>query len=119
MWSRTVKAFVEAAEGNDAISSIQPGYYRLRTEIPAVVGGRSGSPIRRAGWARLVIPEGQQLDDTTDVKTNAVTPGIFTMISKATCVDLDGDKHCVSVDDLRDGGRKDPAGFAFGAGVGR
>ena len=56
----------------------------------------------------MVIPEGQQLDDTTDVKTNDVTPGIFTMISKATCVDLDGDKRCVSADDLRTAAEKTP-----------
>jgi len=48
-----------------------------------------------------VIPEGRQLDDIRDVKTNAVTEGIFTLISNATCVDLDGDRHCVSADDLR------------------
>ena len=104
---RTVKAFVEAAEGNDAISSIQPGYYRLRTEIPASSAvKRLADPESRVG--KLVIPEGQQLDDTTDVKTNATTPGIFTMISKATCVDLDGDKHCVSGADLRTAAEKTP-----------
>jgi UPF0755 protein len=104
---RTVKAFVEAAEGNDAISSIQPGYYRMRTEIPASSAvKRLADPASRVG--KLVIPEGQQLDDTTDVKTNAVTPGIFTMISKATCVDLDGDKHCVSGADLRTAAEKTP-----------
>ncbi|MBV9318903.1 MAG: aminodeoxychorismate lyase, partial [Mycobacterium sp.] len=32
---RTVRAFVEAAYGNSAIASIQPGFYRMRTEIPA------------------------------------------------------------------------------------
>src|SRR6202000_1759917 len=32
---RTVKVFLEAAQGNEAISAIQPGYYRLRTELPA------------------------------------------------------------------------------------
>ncbi len=74
---RTVKAFVEAAEGNEAISSIQPGYYRMRTEIPASAAvKRLADPENRVG--KLVIPEGQQLDDTTDVKTNGVTPGIFT-----------------------------------------
>ena len=104
---RTVKAFVEAAEGNDAISAIQPGYYRLRTEIPASSAvKRLADPESRLG--KLVIPEGQQLDDTTDVKTNATTPGIFTMISKATCVDLDGDKHCVAVADLKTAAEKTP-----------
>ena len=104
---RTVKAFVEAAEGNDAISSIQPGYYRMRTEIPASNAvKRLADPETRVG--KVVIPEGQQLDDTTDVKTNDVTPGIFTMISKATCVELDGDKRCVSADDLRTAAEKTP-----------
>jgi UPF0755 protein len=104
---RTVKAFVEAAEGNEAISSIQPGYYRLRTEIAASNAvKRLADPETRVG--KLVIPEGQQLDDTTDVKTNDVTPGIFTMISKATCVELDGDKRCVSADGLRTAAEKTP-----------
>jgi UPF0755 protein len=104
---RTIKAFVEAAHGNEAISAIQPGYYRLRTEIPASSAvKRLADPSNRVG--KLVIPEGQQLDDTSDVKTNAATPGLFTMISKATCVDLDGDTHCVSSADLRAAAEKTP-----------
>ena len=97
---RTVKVFLEAAQTNQAISAIQPGYYRLRTEIPAAAAvKRLLDPGSRVG--KLVIPEGQQLDDTADVKTNATTPGIFTMIARATCVDLDGNKHCVADADLR------------------
>ena len=96
----TVRAFVNAAHGNAAINSIQPGFYRMRTEIPAANAvARLADPNSRVG--RLVIPEGRQLDDTTDMKTNVVNPGIFTLISRATCVDLDGNKRCVSVDDLR------------------
>jgi UPF0755 protein len=97
---RTVKVFLEAAQGNQAISAIQPGYYRLRTELPAATAvKRLVDPGSRVG--KLVIPEGQQLDDTSDVKTNATTPGIFTMIAKASCVELDGNKHCVADTDLR------------------
>ena len=104
---KTVKVFLEAAEGNQAISAIQPGYYRLRTEIPAASAvQRLTDPKSRVG--KLVIPEGQQLDDTTDVKTNATTPGIFTMISKASCVELDGDRHCVAATDLRTAAEKTP-----------
>jgi UPF0755 protein len=96
----TVRAFVNAAHGNAAINSIQPGYYRMRTEIPAANAvARLADPNSRVG--RLVIPEGRQLDDTTDMKTNVVNPGIFSLISRATCVDLDGNKRCVSVADLR------------------
>ena len=96
----TVRAFVNAAHGVAAISSIQPGFYRTRTEIPAASAvARLVDPNNRVG--KLVIPEGRQLDDTTDMKTNKVNPGIFTLISLATCVDLDGDRHCVAADDLR------------------
>ena len=104
---KTVKVFLEAAQGNEAISAIQPGYYRLRTEIPADSAvKRLADPQNRVG--KVVIPEGQQLDDTTDVKTNDTTPGIFTMISKASCVELDGNKHCVAAADLRTAADKTP-----------
>ncbi|OBF03531.1 endolytic transglycosylase MltG [Mycobacterium sp. 852002-10029_SCH5224772] len=97
---KTVRAFVNAAHGNSKISSIQPGFYRMRTEIPAANAvARLADPNSRVG--RLVIPEGRQLDDTTDMKTNVVNPGIFTLISRATCVDFDGDQRCVSAQDLR------------------
>ncbi len=97
---KTVRAFVNAAHGNSSINSIQPGFYRMRTEIPAANAvARLTDPNNRVG--RLVIPEGRQLDDTTDMKTNVVTPGILTLISRATCVDLDGDKRCVAAQDLR------------------
>jgi UPF0755 protein len=103
----TSKAFVNAAQGNAAIEAIQPGFYKLRTEIPAADAvARLADPQNRVG--KLVIPEGRQLDDIQDVKTNDVTDGIFTLISKATCVDLDGDKHCVSADDLRDAAGSTP-----------
>jgi UPF0755 protein len=96
----TVRAFVVAAEGNASMSSIQPGFYKLRTEIPASNAvERLTDTQNRVG--KLVIPEGRQLDDIQDVKTNAVTDGIFTLISNATCVDLDGDRRCVSKDDLK------------------
>jgi UPF0755 protein len=104
---RTVKVFLAAAQGNEAISAIQPGYYRLRTELPATSAVKAlADPTSRVG--KVVIPEGQQLDDTTDVKTNATTPGIFTMIAKASCVDLNGDKHCVAAADLRAAAEKTP-----------
>ena len=106
---RTVRAFVDAAHGNAAISAIQPGYYRMRTEIPAASAvSRLADPNSRVG--RLVIPEGRQLDDTTDMKTNKTTPGILTLISRATCVDLDGSQRCVSLADLKaSAGKSAPA----------
>ena len=95
-----VSTFVAAADGNEAISAIQPGFYKVRTEIPATNAvERLADPASRVGL--LVIPEGRQLDDVQDVRTGAVTDGILSMISKATCVDLDGARRCVSTQDLK------------------
>ena len=97
----TATAFVDAADGNAAISSIQPGFYKVRTEIPATNAvERLADPQNRVG--RLVIPEGRQLDDIQDVKTKAVTDGILSLIAKATCVDLDGERTCVAEDALKE-----------------
>lgn len=96
-----VKTFVDAADGNAAISAIQPGFYKVRTEIPASSAvDRLADPANRVG--KLTIPEGRQLDDVRDVKTNAVTAGILTLIANASCVDLDGDRQCVAADDLKE-----------------
>lgn len=97
----TSRAFIDAASGNSAISAIQPGFYKVRTEIPAADAvKRLSDPTSRVGL--MVIPEGRQLDDIADVKTNAVTDGIFTLISKATCVNLDGNEQCVGDEALKD-----------------
>jgi UPF0755 protein len=111
----TTRAFVDAAHDNSSISSIQPGYYKMRTEIPAADAvKRLADPANRIG--KLVIPEGRQLDDVRDVKTNAVTDGIISLISRATCVLLDGERRCVSVNDLRqEAGRQNPAELAVPA----
>jgi UPF0755 protein len=108
-----VKTFVDAAAKNSAISAIQPGFYKLRTEIPASDAvARLADPQNRVG--RLVIPEGRQLDDITDVKTKAVTKGIFTLISDATCVDLDGSTQCVKVADMQQAAKTaDPAALSI------
>jgi UPF0755 protein len=96
----TSRAFVDAASGNAAISAIQPGFYKVRTEIPAADAVRRlADPKSRVGL--MVIPEGRQLDDIADVRTNAVTDGIFTLISKATCVNLDGNEQCVGDEALK------------------
>ena len=95
-----VNGFVQAAQGSTAISSIQPGFYQLRTEIPAAGAvQRLSDPANRVG--KLTIPEGRQLDDITDLKSNTVTDGIFSLVAKASCVTLGGQKKCVSADDLR------------------
>ncbi len=95
-----VGMFISAASANPALASIQPGYYKLRTEIPAATAvAKLVDPESRVG--KLVIPEGKQLDDIEVVGTGDVNPGIFSLIADASCVNLNGTKKCVSAQDLK------------------
>lgn len=95
-----VDVFLEAARGNPQIAAIQPGFYKLRTEIPSATAVADLTDAeRRVG--KLVIPEGRQLDDVRAVGSGAVTKGIFTLISDASCVELNGTTTCVSAEDLK------------------
>lgn len=95
-----VDTFLDAAQGKSAIAAIQPGFYRLRTKIPAATAVHQlADPANRVG--KLVIPEGRQLDDVTDMKTDAVTAGVFTLIAEASCLELNGERQCLTVPDLR------------------
>lgn len=95
-----VDPFMSAARGNAALAAIQPGYYKLRTEIPAATAvAQLTDPASRVG--KLTIPEGKQLDDHEVIGTESVNPGIFSLISEASCVDLNGSKKCVSAKDLK------------------
>ncbi len=95
-----VDPFMTAAHGNAALAAIQPGYYKLRTEIPgATAVTKLTDPASRVG--KLTIPEGKQLDDHEVIGTGSVNPGIFSLIAEASCVDLNGSKKCVSAKDLK------------------
>jgi len=95
-----VKGFVDAAKSNDAIAAIQPGFYSVRTEMSAAAAvQRLADPRNRVG--KLVIPEGRQLDDVAEVGSGKVTDGIFTLISKSTCVPANGQQKCVPAEELR------------------
>ncbi|WP_104482315.1 endolytic transglycosylase MltG [Actinokineospora auranticolor] len=92
------RAFVAASEDDNRVRSVQPGYYVMRTKISgkdAVT--RIVNPTSRVG--NLQIKAGTQFDDITN--GTAVTPGVYSLISKASCANLNGKQTCVSVEDLR------------------
>jgi peptidoglycan lytic transglycosylase G len=95
----STKAFVKAAEGDQRVLGIQPGFYVMRTKVSgkdAVT--RILAPDSRKG--RLEIRGGWQLDDIT--KTDGgVEPGIVTRLANASCADLNGKSTCVPVEELR------------------
>jgi UPF0755 protein len=95
-----VGMFISAASANPKLAAIQPGYYRLRTEIPAATAVQKlVDPESRVG--KLVIPEGKQLDDIEVIGSGDINPGIFSLIADASCVELNGTEKCVSASDLK------------------
>lgn len=103
-----VGMFISAASGNAELAAIQPGYYRLRTQIPAATAVQKlTDPKSRVG--KLVIPEGKQLDDISVIGSETVTKGIFTLISEASCVAVNDTEKCVSAKDLKAAAGDGPA----------
>ncbi|MDQ1319483.1 MAG: hypothetical protein QG655_726 [Actinomycetota bacterium] len=95
-----VDNFLSAAKGNAQFAAIQPGFYKLRTEISSATAVADlTEPQNRVG--KLVIPEGRQLDDIEAVGSGKVTDGIFTLIADASCVELNGERTCLSAQDLK------------------
>ncbi|GAA3531961.1 hypothetical protein GCM10022222_13980 [Amycolatopsis ultiminotia] len=93
------KAFVKAGADNTALSRIQQGYYLLKQHMSgADAVEQITSPGARVG--RLEIRPYTQFDDITQ-PGGKVTPGVFTLMSKASCATLNGKNTCLSVDELR------------------
>jgi UPF0755 protein len=93
------RAFVEASESDARVRAVQPGFYVMRTKISgADAVTRIVDPKSRVG--NLQIKQGAQLDDVKK-KDGSVTPGIVSLLSKASCAELDGKSTCVKVEDLR------------------
>ncbi len=95
----SAKAFVKASADNSKVLTLQPGYYVVKTKMSgAAAVAMLTEPAARVGM--LQIRAGTQLDDITQ-PDNSVTPGVFTLLSKASCANLNGKSTCVSTDDLR------------------
>lgn len=94
----SARAFVVAAEDDSSVTSVQPGFYVMKTKmsgqaaVARLVGGKS-----QVG--QFQIKGGQQLSDTIPGQ-GAKVPGVLSMIAKATCATLNGKQTCVSADDL-------------------
>lgn len=96
-------AFYRAALRDDAMNSLQPGYYAIPTRISGSDAVSTlVSPDSRVG--ALVISEGRQLHDTRDVQTGAVKKGIYTLIAEASCVGPAASSRCISYDQLNEAG---------------
>ena len=92
-------AFRSAAADDTRILAIQPGYYQMSGQMSAKSAvARLVDPAARVG--RLEVRGGTQLDDTRS-PDGTTAPGVLSLISQASCGQIDGQRRCVSVDDLR------------------
>ncbi|WP_405138539.1 endolytic transglycosylase MltG [Nocardia sp. NBC_01388] len=108
-------AFYEAAVRNDNMNAVQPGYYAIPAHskaseaVVALV-----TPSSRVG--NVVISEGRQLHDSSDVTTNARKDGIYRKIADASCVGAGSTAKCVTYDQLEAAGANtDPAALGVPA----
>ncbi|MEC3979229.1 endolytic transglycosylase MltG, partial [Amycolatopsis sp. H20-H5] len=93
------KAFVKAGEDNTKVTRVQQGYYQLKTKMSgASAVEKLVDPKSRVG--QLQIKPYTQLDDITQ-PNGGVTPGVYTLLSKASCADLNGKSTCIPVEELR------------------
>ncbi|NKQ53669.1 endolytic transglycosylase MltG [Amycolatopsis sp. K13G38] len=108
------KAFVKASADNSNVLSLQPGYYVVKTHMSGSAAvAKLTQPESRVGV--LQVRAGTQLDDITQ-PDGTVTPGVFSLLSKASCADLNGQSTCVQTGDLRKlAGTADLAGMGVPA----
>ncbi|MEV6826808.1 endolytic transglycosylase MltG [Amycolatopsis sp. NPDC051102] len=93
------KAFVKAGEGNPKLARVQHGFYVMKSHMSgASAVERITTPDARVG--QLEIRPYTQLDDITQ-PDGKVTPGVYSLMAKASCAQLNGKSTCVSADDLR------------------
>ncbi len=92
------EAFVEASEDDERVLSVQPGYYHMKTKMSGEAAvARLVAESSRVGHVQ--VRAGTQLSDVTQ-PDDSVTPGVFTLLSQATCADLNGEDTCVSAEAL-------------------
>nr|WP_142001579.1 endolytic transglycosylase MltG [Amycolatopsis cihanbeyliensis] len=95
----SAKAFVEASEDDSRVLSVQPGYYVMKTKMSGASAVRQlVSPQARVG--QLEVRGGTELDDTI-LPDDKVSEGVLSLLSKASCADLNGTSTCVPVEELR------------------
>lgn len=102
-------AFYEAAVRNSNMNSVQPGYYAIPSHSKAseAVTSLIGKDSR---VGNVVISEGRQLHDSSDVNTGAPKEGIYRKIAAASCVGTGTAGKCLTYEQLEAAGANaDPA----------
>ncbi|GAA1297616.1 endolytic transglycosylase MltG [Saccharothrix xinjiangensis] len=94
------RAFTEAGADDARVTGIQPGFYLMKTKMS---GEAAVTRIleKAAKITPLEVRGGYVLHDLTALD-GSTTKGIMSLLSDASCVELDGARKCVTVDQLRE-----------------
>ncbi|MGK8523088.1 endolytic transglycosylase MltG [Nocardia asteroides] len=92
-------AFFQAAVRNANMSSVQPGFYAIPSQSPAVeaVAALVGKQSR---VGNLVVSEGRLLHDQHDMSTGGRYDGIYRKIAEASCIGTGANQKCVTYEQL-------------------
>lgn len=92
------QAFVEAAEENGQIDSIQPGFYLMKNQMSGQAAVEHiGSPDAQVG--RVEVRGGMRLEDQL-TPDGGNSPGVLTRLAEATCAGDSDD--CVSSEQMHE-----------------
>ncbi|MDX8031588.1 endolytic transglycosylase MltG [Lentzea sp. BCCO 10_0856] len=94
----SARAFIEASKTDARVTSIQPGFYLMKTKMSGQQAvARMVDPKTRVPAVQIV--GGLKL---TDIQANGKTvPGIYSQLAAASCTEKDGQKVCLSVEEIK------------------
>lgn len=94
----SARAFTEAGKNDARVLSTQPGYYLMKTKMSGA------EAVARMIDPKTRVPAVQIIGGTklTDIQANGKTvPGIYSLLAAASCTEKDGQKTCLSADEIR------------------
>ncbi|MFS8098630.1 endolytic transglycosylase MltG [Lentzea alba] len=94
----SARAFTEASKTDGRVTSIQPGFYLMKTKMSGQQAvARMVDPKTRVPAVQIV--GGLKL---TDIKVGDKTvKGIYSLLSDASCTEKDGAKKCLTPDEIK------------------
>jgi UPF0755 protein len=94
----SARAFTEASKTDARVTSIQPGFYLMKTKMSGA------QAVTRMVDPKTRVPAVQIIGGTklTDIKVGEkVVKGIYSLLADASCTEKDGQKKCLAPDEIR------------------
>jgi UPF0755 protein len=93
----SARSFTEASKTDARVTSIQPGFYLMKTKMSGELAvARMVDPKTRVPAVQIV--GGLKL---TDIQANGkAIPGVYSQLAAASCTEKDGQKKCLSVEEI-------------------